>query len=93
MMNQPGKPKTGIFWMYACIALFIIGVSIITTSGDSVKVSWPEVVTQMLDKGMVEKVVVVNDKNVEITLKKAYVKTLRKEEKYRNIPDRGPQFI
>ncbi len=82
----------GVFWIYGCIALFIIGISMITSSGDTVKVSWPEVVTRMLDEGMVDRVVVVNDKDVEVTLKKGYVKTMRKDEKYRNIPDRGPQF-
>ena len=91
MINQ-AKPKFNIFWLYGCIALLIIGFSILGSSGETVRVTWPEVESQMIEKGRVERAVVVNDKEVEITLKDKAVEQLRKEDKYRNIPDRGPQF-
>ncbi len=92
MINQ-AKPKFNIFWLYGCIALLIIGFSILGSSGETVRVTWPEVESQMIEKGRVERAVVVNDKEVEITLKDKAVEQLRKEDKYRNIPDRGPQFV
>lgn len=94
MIEQPKKSKFNIFWLYGCIALIIIGFSLLDSSGSMVKSTWNDVKTQMLEKGKVERVVVVNDKDVEVTLKDNAVEEVRNSNKlYANIPDKGPQFF
>lgn len=85
-------PRFNIFWIWAFIAIFIIGWNLLS-SGEQVKeVTWASVKSEMLSTGDVERVVVVNDKSVEVYLTKEAVEKYRTQEKYKNIPESGAQF-
>lgn len=94
--NKPGqqlsrKPRFNIFWAYGIIALVILAVSMMGDKEGAVKVNWLEL-REMLQDNDVEKIVVVNDKVAEISLKESSVEKYAREERFHNIPKKGVQF-
>jgi len=96
-INKPknGKPKFSFYWIYALLALLIIGLQFMNNWGTSPKsVGWGEVkiMTQNQD---IEKLVLVNKEFAEIYIKKDKLKL----EKYKEVrPGEGfgaerPQYI
>jgi cell division protease FtsH len=64
-------PRFNIYWVYGLIAVLLIGVQFFTNGiGEATKeISFQDFKTQYLDKGIVDKLIVVNDKDVEIYTK------------------------
>ncbi len=86
------KPKFNIFWVWGAIAIFIIGWNMLSTTGATKEVTWATVKKEMLQSGDIERVVVVNNKSVDIYLKSDEVAIYKAKEEYAEIPETGPQF-
>ena len=91
-MLKAGKPKINILWIYAMIVLVIIGWNFFGTKGTTQEITWPTVKNTMLDSSEVQRVVVVNDKLVEVYLKEDALERYKTIPKYKSIPTTGPQF-
>lgn len=89
---KPGnRPKFNIFWAYGILAAIIIGWGLMSDRSATQKVDWTTF-RDLIVKGEVEKVEVLNKSVAEIHLNPNAVKKYRDQEKYRNIPDDGVQF-
>jgi cell division protease FtsH len=80
--NNPGKPKFNIYWIYGLIAVIFIGLQFIDFGGQPADINWYTFEKEMLSKGDVSKVVVVNNKTVEVYIRKERFLSERYE-KYR----------
>lgn len=87
-------PKFGGYWIYLLLALIIIGFNFFNLQTDPVKTNWQEVKTKMLEKGSVEKfIVITNTGQVNVFIKpdkiQDYSQLVSKGFKSNS---RGPQF-
>lgn len=87
-------PKFNSYWIFLLSTLIIIGFNFFGMKTDPVKTNWQEVKTKMLEKGNVEKfIVVTNTGQVNVFIKpdkiQDYSQLLSKG--FKNY-DRGPQF-
>lgn len=89
---KTGKgPKFNPLWVYAII---MIGITAWYFMGDTVKpvvTSWDSVET-LISSGDVERVVVVNDKQARIFIKKDSLAEVKKCPEFAKIPDEAPQI-
>jgi cell division protease FtsH len=99
--NKPGggskfpQPKFSIYWIYAIVALAIIGLNFFYSGGSPVETNLQKVKTLMLPKGDVERLdIVSNDRRVDVYLKKDRVKNYKKEfeNSFSSPSKNGPQF-
>lgn len=94
--NQPKqmfkRPKFNIMWAYGAIAVIVIGASLFNRTDVAIKTNW-DTVKEMIEKGEVDKIEVINKEQAEIYIKKDAVKELAKQKEYKNIPETGPQFL
>lgn len=83
--NKPPRkgPKFNIYWIYGIMILLLIGLNFFSgsMSGDGEKMSFQEFRQQYLDKGQVEKLVVVNKSEVEVYLKQVAQAQKKPDEK------------
>lgn len=89
------QPKFSIYWIYAIVALAIIGLNFFYSGGSPVETNLQKVKTQMLPKGDVERLdIVSNDRRVDVYLKKDRVKSYQKEfeNSFSSPSKNGPQF-
>ena len=91
MMGTPKRMKRllYIFWGIMIAGLFLL--SVVGGEGVPTKTDWKSL-SEMIVKGDVEKIVVVNDKTANITLTKEAVERYRQLPAYKNIPQSGKQF-
>ncbi len=94
--TAPEKPKPGIgrpniFWIYSLIAMVFLVWWITGNEDKPAKTDW-DAVSEMIVKGDVSKVEVVNKEIAEIYLKAPAVGKYAKMEKYKGIPKDGPQL-
>ncbi|MBQ5807538.1 MAG: ATP-dependent zinc metalloprotease FtsH, partial [Tidjanibacter sp.] len=94
----PQRPGNGIVkgfrWLFYLWGLFLVGLMVMqfTSLGEApVKTDWAKI-EQMLVAGDVEKIVVINDKTAQITLKEGAVEGYRTQQGLKNIPAVGYQF-
>ena len=90
------QPKFSIYWIYAIVALAIIGLNFFYSGGSPVETNFQKVKTIMLPKGDVERLdIVSNDRRVDVYIKKDRVKKYQKEfENSISSPSKnGPQFF
>lgn len=99
--NKPGggskfpQPKFSIYWIYALVALAIIGLNFFYSGGSPVETNLQKVKTLMLPKGDIERLdIVSNDRRVDVYLKKDRVKSYKKEfdNGFSSPSKNGPQF-
>ncbi|WP_320054891.1 ATP-dependent zinc metalloprotease FtsH [uncultured Acetobacteroides sp.] len=89
------QPKFSIYWIYAIVALAIIGLNFFYSGGSPVETNLQKVKTQMLPKGDVERLdIVSNDRRVDVYIKKDRVKNYKKdfENSFSSPSKNGPQF-
>lgn len=88
-----GAPKFNIMWIYGALVFFVIGWwAIEVMHKGPMTTSW-DTVNKLIERGVVEKVVVVNNKFAEVSLKKDSAKELRTSDKeFKSIPDNAPQL-
>lgn len=87
-------PKFSGYWIYLLLAVVIIGFNFFSMKTDPVKTNWQEVKTKMLEKGNVEKfVVITNTGQVNVFIKPDKIQDYSQliSKGFKN-SDRGPQF-
>jgi cell division protease FtsH len=93
--KDPKGPKFNAYWIYGIIAVVFIVVQIyLTNSHGPVETNWSEVKTTMLANNDIERIVVVNEKQANIYLKKS---SLQKYEQqfsgnFSQPAEEGPHF-
>lgn len=89
--TKPPKGKFNFYWIYFAIVAFIIGLNYFPFGGvPSDKITEQKLYTEMLSKGHVDKIVIVNEKEAEIYIKKEFLD----QEPYKTdkVPKDGPQY-
>ncbi len=87
-----GFPRPTMMWLWGALALMIIASSLwMTPRQEPVKSNWYEV-EQMVARGDVERIVVLNGELAKVTLKPEAVERYRAEETYKHLPEQGVQF-
>lgn len=92
--SKPGgrRPRFNIYWVWALIAVMLVGWSLMgnteiaqTTNWDSVKV--------MIEQGDVQKIDVINKETAEVYLKSDKLASYTEKKEYKDLPKHGPQFV
>jgi len=83
--NQNKKPKFGIGWMYVLIFGFIFLIYFLNSGTRTLRTTWKDFINNMLLTKDVEKVVIVNNKIVEVYIKQDKLNL----PKYKEISQRG----
>lgn len=92
--SKPGgrRPRFNIYWVWALIAVMLVGWSLMgnteiaqTTNWDSVKV--------MIEQGDVQKIDVINKETAEVYLKSDKLASYTEKKEYKDMPKQGPQFV
>ena len=92
--SKPGgrRPRFNIYWVWALIAVMLVGWSLMgnteiaqTTNWDSVKV--------MIEQGDVQKIHVINKETAEVYLKSDKLASYTEKKEYKDLPKQGPQFV
>ncbi len=79
-------------WLWGSLAVLIIASSLwMEPRNEPAKSNWNEV-EQMVRRGDVEKIVVLNGELAKVSLREEAVERYRREEQYEHIPERGVQF-
>lgn len=87
-----GMPRPSMTWFWVALAVLIIVSSFwMNPRNEPVKSNW-NVVEQMVRRGEVEKIVVVNGELAKVSLRKEAAERYRRQEEYKSIPDEGVQF-
>ncbi|MBU0764388.1 MAG: ATP-dependent zinc metalloprotease FtsH [Bacteroidetes bacterium] len=63
------KPKFNVYWIYGIIAVFFLAMTFINFGTTAIQTNWQEFENKMLKAGDVEKVVVVNENQIEIYIR------------------------
>ncbi|MGM0479416.1 MAG: ATP-dependent zinc metalloprotease FtsH [Bacteroidota bacterium] len=66
--GQSGFPKFNIFWIYVVIMLIFVGVTYFSNTGQPEEIDWSQFKTELLQDGEVNKIIVVNEEDVEVYL-------------------------
>ncbi len=67
--NKPNKPRFNALWIYAFIGIFIVFIYLFDSGSGPVPVDWKFFQNELLLKGEVEKIKVVNEQYAEIYIK------------------------
>ncbi len=74
------KPKFNFYWVYGILAVIFIGIQLLSWDTGAKKTGWGEL-KEMLERGDVERVVLVNKETAEIFIKAE----LLTDERYRDV--------
>ena len=99
-LNNNGKPKFNIFWVYGVIAVTLIGLQFMNVSPNPKEIQRGEFINDkygMLKNNDIEKIIVVNKENAEIFIKKDRIENERYKELFKtsftSTSKEGPHFI
>lgn len=87
------RPRFNIYWMWGIIIAIILGWAYLGGGGQQSKISWDTLRDTLMPSGNVERVQVVNKETAQVWLKPASVATYKAQERYKYIPEQGPQFF
>lgn len=87
-----GKPKFNPYWVYGLVMIIIIGWSFFSKNEQPMEGS-RIMLEEFIQRDQVQKVVLENSEIARITLTKEAIDSLKKIEKYKDIPESGVQFI
>ncbi len=90
--NNTFRPRFNIYWMWGIILVIILGWAYLGGGGQQSKINWDVLRDTLLPSGHVEKVQVLNKETAQVYLAPRSVAFYKNQERYRYIPDRGPQF-
>lgn len=93
--KDPKGPKFNAYWIYGIIAVIFIVVQIyMTNSRGPVETNWNEVKTTMLANNDIERIVVVNEKQANIYIKKSSLQKYEQEfsGNFSQPAEEGPHF-
>ncbi len=86
------KPKINIYWIYALLGALIVGWALMGKEDRAAETNW-DTVKEMVCRGDVAKVVVINKEVGEVFLQPSKVERYSSQEKYKMIPKNGPHFV
>lgn len=86
--QKPGKPNFNIYWVYGAILIGVILIQFFATGSAAKEISWRKFRDEILVKGDVEKIIIVNGKMAEIYIKPDKLK----EEAYKDVRGNGTAF-
>jgi AFG3 family protein len=89
---MPPTPGFNFLWIYAIILAVFIGYSYFSSSNAVKEIDWQTFNTKMLQKGQVDKVVVVNNETVEVYIKASKLDEEQHKAAKKNNP-RGPHYV
>ena len=91
--NKKNMPRPNIMWLWTAITFAIIGYWAFSgEESEPIKSDWSKV-EQMVEKGAVERITVVNRDVARVAIKKDKLDSLRNSDvRYRNLPENGYQF-
>jgi len=84
--DNDGKPKFNLYWIYGALFLLFIGLQFFGSMQGSVESTSFRNFTQMLEEGDVDRVVVVNEKLIQVFIEKD---ALKEKDQYQNVSERG----
>ncbi|MDD3108341.1 MAG: ATP-dependent zinc metalloprotease FtsH [Alistipes sp.] len=92
-MPQPGgkRPRFNIYWIWMALAIGILSWGLLGNDPVTRTVDWNEV-KGMIEKGDLQKIVVINKENAEVYLKADKVKSYAEQKNYQGLTEQGPQF-
>jgi cell division protease FtsH len=88
--GEGGFPKFNIFWIYIAIMLIFFGVTYFSNSSNPKEIDWNQFNKEMLQEREVSKIVVINEKSVEVYLKPSALNS--NEHKKVSSNKKGPQY-
>jgi cell division protease FtsH len=91
LQKKPTQRRNPFMWGWTMLGLIIIGVYLFTPNEETIESNWSDV-RQMISRGEVSKVVVVNREIAQIYLNDSTVEELKKEAKYKYLSTSVPQF-
>ena len=96
MANEKRKtvrPRFNIYWMWGIIIAIILGWSYFGGSGQQSKIGWDMLSDTLMRNGDLQRVQVVNREVAQVWLKPQAVARYKAQERFRYIPEQGPQFF
>ncbi|HON19550.1 MAG TPA: ATP-dependent zinc metalloprotease FtsH, partial [Salinivirgaceae bacterium] len=91
-IDNEDKPKISIYWIYAIIALIFIGFQIFSPGSGPEKISREDFKNNMLLKGHVSKIIIVNKETVEVYIKPSELGKGRYPEQSKSWGTPKPQY-
>jgi ATP-dependent metalloprotease FtsH len=98
--NKDKKPAFNFYWIYAIIAVILIGLVMVPWNSNVKEISESDFTTELLEKNFVDKVEIVDKKIVKVTLNKEGIESsFYKDKKPKNNSallgpnEQGPQFF
>jgi cell division protease FtsH len=95
--GQPGQPGKGfnlrniIWWGWLVLIAFLVYWTFNGNGQKPTESDWKTVRSEMISRGEVTKIVVVNGEKAEVYLKKSATERYKKQDKYKNIPTSGDE--
>lgn len=86
------RPRFNIYWMWGIIIAVILGWAYFGENGRQSRIGWDTLRDTLLASGDVDRVQVVNKEVAEVWLRPAAVAAYKAQERYKYIPQKGPQF-
>ncbi len=96
MANEKRKtvrPRFNIYWMWGIIIAIILGWSYFGGNGQQSKIGWDMLSDTLMRNGDLQRVQVVNREVAQVWLKPQAVARYKAQERFRYIPEQGPQFF
>lgn len=97
--GAPGKKNNRIYWIYGLMVLALLAVTSVRWGGGLKEITWLEFEREMLLKHHIEKVVLVNNKSVEVFIRKEHlddsvhsVKNGVNVQGFNDAPNPGPHY-
>ena len=87
------RPRFNIYWMWGIIIAVILGWAYLGGGGQQSKINWDVLRDTLLPAGHVQRVQVLNREVAQVYLEPQSVSYYKNQERYRYIPDQGPQFF
>lgn len=92
--SNPGsrRPRFNIYWVWALIAVLLVGWSLMGNTEVAQKTNWDSVKV-MIERGDVQKIDVINKETAEVYIKADKLASYTEKEEYKELPKQGPQFV
>lgn len=87
------RPRFNIYWMWGIIIAIILGWAYLGGGGQQSKISWDTLRDTLMPSGNIERVQISNKETAQVWLKPSSVSAYKSQEKYKYIPEQGPQFF
>ena len=85
------RPKFNIYWVWMILAVVILSWGLLGNEKVTHTTTW-DGVKEMIEKGDLQKIVVVNKETAEVYLKPDKVASYSDRKEYKGITEQGPQF-